>query len=263
MSCDIFLSYKSEDKLIAQKIAEALERQGYSVWWDPVIPPGRRFDEVIQDELDTAQCVIVLWSKGSVKSRWVNTEASEGDKRGILIPVLIDNVLPPLAFRLIEAANLINWDGTSNHPEFDLLLKTVSGIVGSSEAVKTNIQKPSIEEEMSTLQKYADQITENIMSGMNENNYSKFSRYFDKITKNAMSEKIFNEESAEIKSLIGNYTSKEFLEVELQNQYKIFYYIARFTKETENVIIKVVFQNIEGKVKVSGLWLDSPKLREK
>jgi len=31
---EIFLSYKSEDLPRAKIIAEALEQQGYSVWWD-------------------------------------------------------------------------------------------------------------------------------------------------------------------------------------------------------------------------------------
>jgi hypothetical protein len=133
---DIFLSYKSEDKERAQIIAEALELKGYSVWWDRIIPPGRRFSQVIQEELDAAKCVVVLWSKESVKSEWVETEASEGNRRRILIPVMIDDVLPPLAFRMIEAAKLMDWDGTSDHEEFDLLLESIAGILGQSPAAK-------------------------------------------------------------------------------------------------------------------------------
>lgn len=138
---DIFLSYKSEDQAKAQIIAEALERNGYSVWWDRVIPPGRTFDEVIEEELDAAKCVVALWSKESVKSEWVRTEASEGKIRKFLIPVLIEDVTPPLAFRLIEAAKLINWDGTVPNPEFDLLLGSVSRMLGTVPAPETEIQK--------------------------------------------------------------------------------------------------------------------------
>lgn len=138
---DIFLSYKSKDQAKAQIIAEALERNGYSVWWDRVIPPGRTFDEVIEEELDAAKCMVVLWSKESVKSEWVRTEASEGKRRKILIPVLIEDVTPPLAFRLIEAAKLIDWDGTLPNPEFDLLVGSVSRMLGKVPAPETEIQK--------------------------------------------------------------------------------------------------------------------------
>ncbi len=110
---------------------------------------------------------------------------------------------------------------------------------------------------------YADPITENILSGMSENNYPKYSGHFDQTMKNAMNEAVFNETNILIRSKIGDYVSKEFWKVESKNQYTIVYYKARFTDEPEDVIIKVVFQEITGEMKVSGLWLDSPKLREK
>ncbi len=57
------------------------------------------------------------------------TEASEGKQRGILIPVLIDDVKIPLAFRRIQAADLKDWVGKLPHPGFDNLLKAVAGIL--------------------------------------------------------------------------------------------------------------------------------------
>ncbi|MCK5186431.1 MAG: TIR domain-containing protein, partial [Deltaproteobacteria bacterium] len=127
---DIFLSYKSEDRVKAQKIAEAIEKKGYTVWWDRIIPPGRTFYEVIEEELDKAKCVVVLWSEKSIKAKWIITEASEGDKQGILVPILIEDVTPPLAFRMMQAAKLMDWDGISHHHEFDLLIQSVGRIMG-------------------------------------------------------------------------------------------------------------------------------------
>ena len=104
MKDEIFISYSSSDRNKAKLLAEVLQAQAYSVWWDRKIPPGKTFDEVIEEKLETAQCVLVLWSEHSVRSKWVKEEASEGDKRGILIPVLIDDILPPFGFRRIQAA---------------------------------------------------------------------------------------------------------------------------------------------------------------
>ena len=82
--------------------------------------------------------------------------------------------------------------------------------------------------------------------------------------KNALPEAVFHENNALIQSKIGAYVSKEFWKVENQNQYTIVYYKGTFTQEEpDDVIVKVVFQEIAGEPKVSGLWLDSPKLREK
>jgi hypothetical protein len=32
---DIFISYKREEQPVAKKLAGALEKEGWSVWWDP------------------------------------------------------------------------------------------------------------------------------------------------------------------------------------------------------------------------------------
>ena len=128
---DIFISYSKEDRAKAKDIADALKQQGFSVWWDRSIPPGKTFDTVIEAALEAANCVIALWSKTSVSSKWVKIEASEGDRREILIPVLIErDVKIPLAFRRIQAADLRDWGGKLPHPGFDNLLEAVAGILG-------------------------------------------------------------------------------------------------------------------------------------
>jgi hypothetical protein len=133
---DIFISYTSADRPRAQVLAEALEEHGWSVWWDRTIPPGKTFDEVIEEALDASSCVIVVWSQTAVASQWVRAEAGEGLKRGILIPVLIEDVQLPLAFRQIHAAGLIDWQGESAHPGFGQLVGAVSGLLGEPTPVE-------------------------------------------------------------------------------------------------------------------------------
>ena len=135
---DIFLSYKSEDKPKAQIIATALEQEGHSVWWDRVIPAGRSFDEVIREELESAKCVLVLWSKKSVLSDWVKEEADKGKNRKILIPILVDEVEIPMGFGRIQSVRLVDWQGTLPNPDFDLLLKSVEEILDTQKTEKTN-----------------------------------------------------------------------------------------------------------------------------
>jgi len=134
---DIFISYTRADKERAEHLAEAFSRQGWSVWWDREIPPGKSFDETIENALNSARCIIVLWSRDSVSSRWVKTEAAEGAERGILVPALIDKVQIPLEFKRIEAADLSDWQGDSPHSEFDQLLKTVASILGGGAPTQT------------------------------------------------------------------------------------------------------------------------------
>jgi hypothetical protein len=41
---DIFLSYSSKDKDRVRPLVLALEREGWSVWWDRKTPAGETFD---------------------------------------------------------------------------------------------------------------------------------------------------------------------------------------------------------------------------
>jgi len=109
---------------------EALQQKGWSIWWDSDIPPGKTWEQVIEAALEEARCVIVVWSKTSVEAHWVLTEAHEGMRRGILVPALLDAVTIPLAFRRIQAANLVDWSGGLPNAGFEKLAKAVSGVLG-------------------------------------------------------------------------------------------------------------------------------------
>jgi len=129
---DIFISYASEDRSRVEPLAKALEDQGWPVFWDRAIPGGETWDEVIEKELDAAKCVVVVWSKISIKSRWVRAEAEEGLHRNILVPVSIEDVKIPLLFRPIQSVHLIKWQQDSNHPQFKKLISDLRPILGPS-----------------------------------------------------------------------------------------------------------------------------------
>jgi hypothetical protein len=122
---DIFISYATADREKAKVLAQALEAHGWSVWWDRNIPPGRQFDEVIEEALDAALCVVVLWSQASIASQWVKTEAADAMRRKILVPVLIEDVRIPLEFRRLQAADLSHWTGDHFHPDLNALLNSL------------------------------------------------------------------------------------------------------------------------------------------
>ena len=126
---EVFVSYASKDRECARLLAQALGARGWSVWWDREIPLGKSFDEVIEQALAGAKCVIVLWSAVSVRSEWVRNEASEGKRRGILVPVFIEHVEAPLAFRLLNGADLSEWSGDAGDGEFARLVERVGELL--------------------------------------------------------------------------------------------------------------------------------------
>jgi TIR domain len=126
---DVFISYASEDRTRAKKLAEALEAKGFSVWWDRNIIAGQTYDVVIERELETATSVVVLWSKHSVISEWVKNEAQVAVERGRLVPALIDAVKPPLEFRRKQTVDLVDWNGDLGHPGLDTLHRGISAHV--------------------------------------------------------------------------------------------------------------------------------------
>nr|WP_070960125.1 SUMF1/EgtB/PvdO family nonheme iron enzyme [Hyphomonas sp. Mor2] len=107
----IFLSYSRADRPTAQIIAEALEAEGFSVWWDKVLRAGQTYDEVTENMLRDSAVVIVLWSQTSVKSKWVRAEATLGQRSCEMVPAMIEDADRPIMFELTQTADLIGWNG--------------------------------------------------------------------------------------------------------------------------------------------------------
>ena len=155
---DIFLGYARDDRDTAERIASAIEAKGWSVWWDVDLLGGQDFDEVIERQLDTAGCVIVLWSERSIGSDFVRDEATRGREGGKLVPVTITDVRPPLGFGQRHTINLVAWSGDTESPEFVALVKSVAAMVGMPGAdTESGTEAPGI---VATLQEAAGELAD-------------------------------------------------------------------------------------------------------
>lgn len=123
----IFISYAHVDREYAARLRSLLVGLGFDVWLDDRIEAGSHYDDVIEDALDQAEKVLVIWTAASVKSQWVRAEAGEGLKRGTLIPISADGTKVPLEFRRIQTIDFSGWRGEEAELPFGALKRALAG----------------------------------------------------------------------------------------------------------------------------------------
>ncbi|WP_162789236.1 MULTISPECIES: TIR domain-containing protein [Sphingomonas] len=122
----VFLSYAHDDLALARPLVAALEKAGHQVWYDRHIEGGAQYSHRIEQALDAAAAVVVLWTEHSVASAWVRDEAADGRDRGKLVPVSAGGVQPPIGFRQYQTIELGKWSGRGKVPRLADLLQAVA-----------------------------------------------------------------------------------------------------------------------------------------
>lgn len=140
---DIFISYARADRDRIEKLSQALEAEGYSVWWDRHIAGGAEFSEAIEKELAAAKAVIVVWSAEAIKSRWVKDEAVAAADAGKLIPISIDGATAPMGFRQFHLIDLSAWKNDPACAPFQDLQRAVKArLTGEAQAAPPAAEAP-------------------------------------------------------------------------------------------------------------------------
>lgn len=79
---DAFLSYSSDDRLLAGKIVEWLRVSGFKIWYDvEQIPPGEEFRTVLERGLDSSQTLIALLTPAYAVRNWTKRELAVFDAK--------------------------------------------------------------------------------------------------------------------------------------------------------------------------------------
>jgi len=127
---DIYISYARENDSVAVTLAERLQEEGFSVWFDKRLQTGEEWAEQISRELRNAKCVLVLWSRASIGSAWVAEEAAYAQERDSILPVRVEDVDLPLRFAVLDYIDLIDWAGDRSSPSFQRLRATIAQRLG-------------------------------------------------------------------------------------------------------------------------------------
>lgn len=127
---DVFLSYARPSLRQAMRLANRLREAGFSVWFDESLPAHRAYADVIEEHLDTARAVVVLWSEDAVRSQWVRSEANRARESGRLVQARLDSARLPMPFDQIQCADLRKWSGSARSAAFRAVVESVASLAG-------------------------------------------------------------------------------------------------------------------------------------
>jgi hypothetical protein len=131
---DVFISYSRTDLAKVTQLAQAVEAEGYDVWWDADLPPHLSYGDVITAKIGMAKAAIVVWSKDSAASEWVRAEADMARNQKKLVQTALDNIMPPLPFNQIQYAEIGNWHGEPDHPGWRKVKVSLAELCGREPA---------------------------------------------------------------------------------------------------------------------------------
>jgi len=183
----IFVAHSSKDNRISKKIAEALKAERFAVWYDEwEIKVGDSISQRISSGLQQGDFLIIILSKDSVQSQWVQRELSaaltlEAKKSMFILPVRIDDCEIPVLLQdrkyadfrkgfnlgLDELLDTINTPGPIAQygiPTFPSREPSVQGLVDSfgtlsRDGLAARVSTLSLEEKKETIIEIMDRLS--------------------------------------------------------------------------------------------------------
>ncbi|MBW2738969.1 MAG: toll/interleukin-1 receptor domain-containing protein [Deltaproteobacteria bacterium] len=106
---DVFISYSSDDKTVADATCAYLESNGIRCWIaSRDIIPGMNYQEGIINAINETHIMVLVFSSKSDKSPYIIREITEAVDNGtIVIPFRIENVLPSKSMKFL--LNVPHW----------------------------------------------------------------------------------------------------------------------------------------------------------
>ncbi|MHB8528041.1 MAG: toll/interleukin-1 receptor domain-containing protein [Caulobacteraceae bacterium] len=146
MAHDVFISYSSQDKPVADRVCHALEEKGLRCWVAPRdIPYGAEWPEAIMGALASAPAVVLVFTHHTNNSAHVRREVAAALEAGaIVIPFRTEEATPEGALRY----NLINlhWMDAISPPleaHIDGLIRTLKRLEGEPAGTPSPVAAPA------------------------------------------------------------------------------------------------------------------------
>ena len=139
MAHEVFISYSSQDKVIADAVCAGLEAEGIRCWISSRdIPHGTKFVHEISTAIINCKVLVVIHSKSVSTADWVMREVERAiNNKKHIIPFGIDQSKPELGLDLILGS--LNWLDAMTEPlsqHIAKLSRSILALLGPEEAEK-------------------------------------------------------------------------------------------------------------------------------
>lgn len=128
MVYDVFISYASEDRNIANAACHALEERRIKCWIAPRdVKPGTNYGEAIVDGIGHCSVMLLVFSSRSNRSQHVLREVERAVGKGLyIIPLRIEDVIPSEAMEYFISTT--HWLDAMTPPMEDHLRELVDAV---------------------------------------------------------------------------------------------------------------------------------------
>lgn len=128
---DIFISYLSVNRPLANRVADVLQDKGLTVWFDRELQTGMTYREEIAREIATAPIVLLIWTADALRSPWVLDEAETARRRGALLTVVVGSTVVPRNLRGTVVSSISDGATGPSAGETDLIYDAVADVLSS------------------------------------------------------------------------------------------------------------------------------------
>ena len=148
---NVFLSYRSVNRIWVLNLYDVLRQQGFEVFLDQVVlTGGDQLIRVLEDGLEQSQAGVLVWSAATAESEWVRREyetlerQAKEKKSFCFVPVRLDSSKLPTFARNRVFLDFSSYPDGPNGGELLRLLHSLTGVPLSAEAARFAAEQDAI-----------------------------------------------------------------------------------------------------------------------
>jgi hypothetical protein len=146
---DVFISYSSENKAVADAVCHRLEARGIRCWIAPRdVKGGREYAEAIVEAIHEARAMVLVFSSHANASPDVRSEVQTAFNRGIVVvPLRIEEVKPSGSLEYYLAGR--HWLDAVTPPlkaRLQLLADNLEGLLGATEGSPASADRDALQD---------------------------------------------------------------------------------------------------------------------